>query len=164
MMPPFTRKDVAKITGLSDRRVLFYTEQNVLPDVAVTVGRGNAREYSRLDIFYLTLLQELKVLGLSLSSIRRIIGALGRKIGDNPQLLGFSGEENGPGAGFTRIHRFLVISFMQGPDGNPGSGSKEYSGKLLLYFPEGSTDLAALSGEPAKIVVDLNPVFKKVRW
>jgi hypothetical protein len=160
----WTRKEVARITGLSDRRVLFYTEQNVLPLFTVAVGRGTAREYSRRDIFYLMLLQELQDLGLSLSKIRLIIMALHIKTfrftgGPPPPMAGPSIWKDGTLAEGPFI---IVISLPQGPEEHHLSpDAKGYDSEVFLQVFAGSPEITVLADRPSKIVINLNQVFSK---
>jgi len=68
------RKEVAGIADLSDRRVLYYSEQaGLLPDLEPTVGSGIAREYSKKDVISLLLIKELADFGFALSKIKEIM-------------------------------------------------------------------------------------------
>jgi DNA-binding transcriptional MerR regulator len=165
MPTTWMRSEVAEITGLSDRRVLFYTEQNVLPQFHVNVGRGTAREYSLRDIFYLMLLLELKALGLSLSRIKSIIMALHGKTFDDtnaPEWQRASGPTIWVDGGFTREQVFLIISPHASEKHALSPESKGYD-EDFLSFRAGSTNLESLHGQPSKIVVHLNRVFERVK-
>lgn len=68
-----TVKEVSNITGIPERRVLFYTEQNMLSNFKKSVGRGNARDYSDHDIQIFKIIDRLKVIGFELKKIKEII-------------------------------------------------------------------------------------------
>jgi len=68
-----TRKQVSIITGIPDRRVLFYTEQGILKDFNKNTGRGSARHYSEHDVHILNIIKRLSVIGFELKKIKEII-------------------------------------------------------------------------------------------
>ncbi|MBA2881906.1 DNA-binding transcriptional MerR regulator [Desulfosalsimonas propionicica] len=70
----WSRKKVSEITGIPDRRVLFYTEQpGILPEIEQKVGSGYAREYTLKDIIVLAFVRELNLCGFSLSRIKEFL-------------------------------------------------------------------------------------------
>jgi len=76
-MNTYTRKQVAKITGIPERRVLFYTEQPFLiKGIEKKTGRGVARLYGEEQILCLLVIKELSYWGMALDRIERITGYL----------------------------------------------------------------------------------------
>lgn len=73
MQQEFNRREVAVATVIPERRVLYYTEAGLLPDVTLPVGRGRRRIYSRRDVFILQLLRELRALGFRLARAADVI-------------------------------------------------------------------------------------------
>jgi len=165
----WTRNEVSKIIGIPDRRVLFYTEQNMLPGFNTAVGRGTSRAYSRREIFYLLVVKELQSLGLPLSRIRAIIMALHAKTfrfapGSRPTtgwMAGASIWENGTLANGPFI---MVVWLPKGPEEHALSPtSKGYDSELFLEIHPGSTKVTVTADRPSKIVVNLNEIFNKAR-
>jgi hypothetical protein len=155
----WTRKEVSKITGITDRRILFYSEQNILPGFKKAVGRGTARAYSVQDIFYLLLLKELNALGLSLTSIREIIMFLWKSSVGLLQIKkkGVQVWKNGA---FTKKPVYLVISMhpklqISSPD------SKSCNEELEMQLAAGSEDIPLHADRSSTIVINLNKVFEK---
>lgn len=90
-MKTWSRKQVAEITGIPERRVLFYTEQQILPGFNIATGRGNSREYSLDDIFCLAVANEITASGVGLSKVKPMMTTIYGKflngsIGVNVQL------------------------------------------------------------------------------
>jgi hypothetical protein len=67
------RKDFAEKCGTTDRKVLFYTEQGMFPDLRRDVGRGAARIYTTTELRDLKLILELTKNRLPLNSIKAMI-------------------------------------------------------------------------------------------
>ncbi len=151
MKTTWTRKEVAKITGIPERRVLYYTEQPLLiPGVKTDVGRGTAREYDQKAIFYLLLIKELDSVGLSLSVIRSLVKAIWLKTMDRPTDMEFMGKKldlwvNGK---FTEKPIILIISLN-----DEGKG-------FSFGIEEGKTEIT-IRVDRTKIVLNLNQIFKK---
>lgn len=154
----WTRKEVSEITGIPDRRLLFYSEQNILPGFKKTVGRGTPRSYSIKDIFYLLLIKELDVLGLSLTKIRALILYLyvaqmdGSPI--NPKVKIFVNGQ------FTKESMVIVLSpnpavHALSPD------SKNYNEEFEVQLITGTTEISLMADRPSQIIINLNQVFKK---
>jgi len=69
-----TKKEVAAITGLTERQVQFYTEQGVItPDVDRGEGRGKSRRYSERNVTQFLVIKSLVDLGMTVSRIREVI-------------------------------------------------------------------------------------------
>lgn len=70
----YTKKDVAKRTGLTERTVHFYTDEGlVLPSIDNPTGRGTTRKYGIDNILDLLLIKEFVSFGLKLKIIKRIM-------------------------------------------------------------------------------------------
>lgn len=67
------RKQVSEMTGIPERRILFYTESGLLPSMKRDTGRGISREYSSHDVHILSIVKRLSVIGFSLKTIKEII-------------------------------------------------------------------------------------------
>jgi Predicted transcriptional regulators len=67
------RKQVANFIGISDRRILYYTECGILPKTNWNVGRGTSRNYSEHDIHILSIVNNLANIGFELNKIKKII-------------------------------------------------------------------------------------------
>lgn len=148
MKDRWIRKEVVELTEIPDRRVLFYTEQNILPGFQKTVGRGTPRTYSIVDIFYLLLLKELNALGLSLTPIRAIILFLHMK------------AELWKSGTFTKEPVVLIISLnpkehVLHPD------AQGYNEEFDIQVVRGSKEIKLLADSTSKIVVNLNEIFAK---
>lgn len=72
-MSPYTTGDLAKMCDVSVRTVQFYDTKRLLPPTDLT--EGGRRLYSEDDLKKLRLICLLKSLGLSLDSIRGILGS-----------------------------------------------------------------------------------------
>jgi DNA-binding transcriptional MerR regulator len=151
---------------MPDRRVLFYTEQNMLPGFQTAVGRGASREYSLREIFYLLVVKELQSLGLPLSRIRLIIMALHVKTlrsasGPLSENLGRPIWKDGTLAKGPII---MVVSFPKGPEEHAlHPRAKGYEDELFLEFHFGSTKIEIDVDRPSKIVANLQEIFSKAR-
>jgi len=165
MKETFTRKEVAAITGFTDRRILFYSENYILPGFHKSVGRGTPREYTRKDVFFLLIVKELDDLGMSLARIRPILMGLFVKTMDyqNAPEIAHLGEPsiwvNGT---FTKEPRILAISLPQSPEEHHlGPGAQGYDSEVFVQFYDGSEKVKLLSDRPSKIVLNLNQIFAK---
>jgi hypothetical protein len=152
LMETFTRKQISDITKIPDRRVLFYSEQNILPGFKKAVGRGKARIYSVKDLFYLLLMKELDALGLSLSKIRGLILLLEVWTTMGKLRLWVNGK-------FTDEPVTLVIAPMPDIHGLDPT-SKNYGEEFNVQIVKGLEVKIPVDG-PSRIVVNLNRVFKK---
>ena len=72
-MSPYSTGDLAKLCDVSVRTVQFYDTKGILPPTELT--EGGRRLYSEDDLKKLRLICLLKSLGLSLDSIRGILGS-----------------------------------------------------------------------------------------
>lgn len=72
-MPKYTTGEMAKLCDVSVRTVQFYDAKGLLPPAELT--EGGRRLYSGEDLKKLRLICLLKTLGLSLASIRDILGS-----------------------------------------------------------------------------------------
>jgi len=73
MEATWSRKEFSEKGGVADRKVLFYTEQGMFPDLHREVGRGTARIYTITELRDLRLILELTKFGLPLSQIKSLI-------------------------------------------------------------------------------------------
>jgi DNA-binding transcriptional MerR regulator len=74
--PPedFNKKQIAEITGLTERQVQFYTEQGVVtPEIDPGEGRGSTRYYSDHNVAQFMIIKGLSDLGMTISKIRPAI-------------------------------------------------------------------------------------------
>ncbi|MCX5804306.1 MAG: MerR family transcriptional regulator [Proteobacteria bacterium] len=167
MKNSWTRKEAAEITGLPDRRVLFYTEQFVLPGLYTPVGRGTARKYSLKHLFYLSVVEELNSLGLSLTRIRAIILALHTETLDfsnAPEIKKFHEPHIWVDGTLTKKPTMMVISIPQSPEEHVLSpDAKNYDSEVFLQVYTGSTKITLLVDRPFKIVINLNKIFNKLK-
>lgn len=69
----WSRKEFSQKGGVSDRKVLFYTEQGMFPNLRLDVGRGAARVYTVTELRDLRLILELTKFGLPLNKIKSLI-------------------------------------------------------------------------------------------
>lgn len=152
MKSSYTRKEVADITGIPDRRVLFYTEQpGLLPGIQRAVGRGNAREYTLKSIFYLLLINELGELGVSLSIARHVVNFLDVGSMKNSPV-SWSMNLWNPDGSFTDIPHVLIIA--------PEKGEQTVTISPVV----GQTDVIVRADHPSKLVVNLNLVMAKASF
>jgi hypothetical protein len=71
MKESFTKKEVAKITGLPLRSIQFFSEQGAVPpDVDTGGGRGKFRRWSRTSILCFFIAGELSNFGMTISEIK----------------------------------------------------------------------------------------------
>jgi DNA-binding transcriptional MerR regulator len=158
-MNTWTRKDVSEITGIPDRRLLFYSEQHILPGFKKNVGRGIAREYKKRDIFYLLVIKELDSLGVSLSQIRLVI--MGLHVGnlDIPKL---SIPKTWNNDGIVNDPSILIISFPQGPEEHALSPKAEgYKDELSIQI---KNDINIVANRPSQIILNLNQISNKAKF
>ncbi len=73
----FSPKDVQAITGITARRIKFYSDAKLLSLRDQNPGRGRGREYSRQNVFELFLINALDTIGVMLSRIEDIISSAG---------------------------------------------------------------------------------------
>lgn len=152
MKETWTRKEVAEITGIPDRRVLFYTEQPLLlPGVKKDTGRGTARLYTIESIFYLLVIKELSELGLSLTQIRLIVTMI--VASEQKPFLKMKGYpefelwENGK---FTKTPVIMVIA---------SDDSKPHS--INMGFVVGEIKVKLKADKSSQIILNLNEIFNK---
>ena len=77
MTKVFSPKDVQAITGITARRIKFYSDAKLLSLGDQNPGRGRGREYSRQTIFELFLIKALDSVGVMLSRIEEIFSSAG---------------------------------------------------------------------------------------
>ena len=69
----FSTTEVARATGLSVRRVAYWTATRlVVPSVADTSGTGNHRRYSVRDVYAYAVLGAMRDRGVSLQALRLV--------------------------------------------------------------------------------------------
>jgi len=143
----WTRKEVAEITGIPDRRILFYTEQpGLLLGMKTDTGRGTAREYSIGSIFYLLIIKELSSLGLSLAKIKSIIWRIRAE-----KLL--ESWRDGEFAGKT-----IVMVIVPNDDNTNSALSAS-----MHTLSSGDADFNLVADRPSQIIINLNKVFEKAK-
>lgn len=154
----WTRKEIAEITGIPYRRVLFYTEHQILPGFNTATGRGTARLYSVTDLFYLLLVKELDAVGLSLVRIRSLITFL-----HYAQMKGLNLFVNGE---FTEETVIAIIS--PSPKEHALSPeSKNFGAEFdikLVIEPTQSETITLDVNEASQIVLNLNAVYDKAQF
>lgn len=70
----YSKKEVVKTTGMTERQVQFFTEQKVvIPEVKGGKGKGSNRKYSWKNLFDLCIVKQLAHWGLTISSIKRFM-------------------------------------------------------------------------------------------
>jgi DNA-binding transcriptional MerR regulator len=157
MKNTWSRKEISAITGIPDRRVLFYTEQLMLPGFNTATGRGTAREYSVSDLFYMLLIKELDSIGLSLVRIRTFIMHL--------HFMQMHGKQLFIDGRFTDEPMVAVISpFPKEHALSPTS--KNYNEEFdVQWFPglAGETEIKLSINKSSQIVINLNEIFKKAQ-
>jgi DNA-binding transcriptional MerR regulator len=139
MEKTWSRKQVSEITGLSDRRVLYYSERGMLLGLKKNVGSGTSREYSIFEIYDLLLIRELDRLGLSPSRMRGIIDSF-HQTKDKWWL--FDKFIDKP---------FLIIITLSDSD-NEG---------FIFGYRIGSDVITTLADHISTIVINLTKLFKK---
>lgn len=72
-MTTYRRKQIEEITRIPARRIQFYTDQGLLPDVEKETGRGIERRYSEQDFNTLLIIREMADAGISLAQIKRFL-------------------------------------------------------------------------------------------
>lgn len=77
MTTVFSPKDVQAITGITARRIKFYSDAKLLSLRDQNPGRGRGREYSRQNVFELFLIHALDAIGVMLSRIEDIFSSAG---------------------------------------------------------------------------------------
>ena len=160
------RKEVSTITGLSDRRILFYTDQDMLPNVDKSVGRGVPRLYNLMAVFFLLIIRELDRLGFSLNYIRVIISFIW-----SAQLKS-SGDTNSPppvelikeGSFTDKVH-VLVISYHPTELVSPAGAPVREEIDMKWYVGEkGAERINIQADTSSQVVLNLNEIFKKGNW
>jgi hypothetical protein len=76
MIEKYTRKQIAKIVNIPDRRVEFYTNQGIFTRMEKKVGRGVARLYSKQNVFELFITKKLRLNGIDIPKIKEILKKL----------------------------------------------------------------------------------------
>jgi DNA-binding transcriptional MerR regulator len=152
----YSRREVAEITGIPDRRVLFYTEQPfLLASVKTNVGRGISREYDVEAIFYLLLIKELDAVGLSLGRIRTLIAYLRVS-----QLKGMKLFVDGE---FTK-ERLVLVLFLNPEHHALSEASEGYREEFDVRLITGTSAEITLSADKSsQLVLNLNEIFRKAR-
>jgi DNA-binding transcriptional MerR regulator len=73
-MTVFTKKDMAKITGLTPRAINLYTEMGLIePEIDNPKGRGTTRKYSKKNVVQVLLIKCLTKCYIPLDKIKTII-------------------------------------------------------------------------------------------
>lgn len=76
-MESYSRKQVARILGITDRTVWFYTEQGIVtPEVSNPKGKGTTRLYSWRNVLEISIARKLAGHGLRLERIRSVLNKL----------------------------------------------------------------------------------------
>ena len=75
MTKVYSPKDLQEITGITARRIKFYSDCKLLSLREQNPGRGRGREYSRQNIFELLFIKTLDSLGVMLSRIEEIFSS-----------------------------------------------------------------------------------------
>lgn len=166
MEATWKRKEAAEITGIPDRRILFYTEQNMLPGMFAAVGRGASRVYTLKHLFFLAVIKELDALGFSLARIRPVIISLFAKtisFTDSTAPTVLTKPKIWVNGTFTKEPVIMVISIPQGPEEHALSPESEgYNNELFILFPDGSTKVKVLAERPSSIILNLNKIFNSL--
>lgn len=150
----WTRKEVAEITGIPDRRILFYTEQPLLlPGVKRDTGRGTARVYDIESVFHLLLIKELSSLGLSLAKIRLVLlairAAASPGLPDQEERFGLPELKLWENGQFTKTPVIMSISTDDTSDG------------VSMGVVIGDQDVHVRVDRPSQIILNLNLIFNK---
>jgi DNA-binding transcriptional MerR regulator len=150
----WTRKEVAEITGIPDRRILFYTEQPLLlPGVKRDTGRGTARVYNIESVFYLLLIKELSSLGLSLARIRLVLSAIRAaampRIPDQEERFGLPELKLWENGQFTKTPVIIILSM------------DDTSDSVSMGFAIGDQDIHFRVDRSSQIILNLNLIFNK---
>lgn len=155
----WTRKEVTEIVGIPDRRLLFYSEQGILPDFFKDVGRGKAREYNYVDVFYLRIIKELDSLGLSLARIKIVILFISRL---THMLFNQSDRAT---ERFTRQKFMITISPSDKeslPNQPPPLVDQPFELKIFMGSDAINAQLERLYDESSVIVINLNKIWKQL--
>jgi len=72
----YTKKEVAKITGMAERTIQFYSETGVIKIKNVNTGRGRPRLYDKNNILDTFVIMALSMYGISLKIMRKILSQL----------------------------------------------------------------------------------------
>jgi len=154
----FSRKQVGKLLGISDRTIWFYTEEGIVtPEIANPKGKGTTRLYSPKNVMEIAVARKLAEHGLKLELVRDVLRA--------PRLLrsrdAFDPWNPTQGIETAGGRYFLIIS-------DPGS---EKPG-LVVTYTRGGRPLQ-LTGKPwgasgtetfeVCIVVDLTAIRERVQ-
>jgi len=76
-MAGYSKGKVVELTGLSARRVQFYTEEGLVkPGHDAGEGRGSVRRYSKRNLFEFALIRQLTAYGMTLQTLRDVFGLL----------------------------------------------------------------------------------------
>ena len=136
----YRRKEVESLIGIPARRIQFYTENGLVPDVHKETGRGNERKYSRDDVFRLAVIQEMSDLGLGLATIKIFLRSDDsiQKYGE-PKTLSYDRFKNGCTDCFIfeRVIRGgeLTYNYNTSPfDDYPMIDGKNIAGEPVLSF------------------------------
>lgn len=168
MKESWTRKEVAEITGIPERRVLFYSEQTMLPGLDGAVGRGTARKYYLKHLFLLSVIKELDLIGFSLARIKQVIILLYVQTLNPLAGRGMKTIERLPtiwvDGTFTKEPVIMLISLARTPaEHRLSPDSKNYNNEMFLDFTDGSDEIKALAAKhPASIVLNLNKIFNNL--
>jgi MerR HTH family regulatory protein len=73
----FTKKNIAEVTGLSERSVHYYTDKGlVCPSINNPVGRGKTRIYGQENLVDFEVIKRLTAFGFSLEKIHEITNTI----------------------------------------------------------------------------------------
>jgi DNA-binding transcriptional MerR regulator len=141
----FSPKDVQAITGITARRIKFYSDAKLLSLKDQNPGRGRGREYSRQNVFELFLIKALDAIGVMLSRIEAIFSSAGPSCSILLDLATYE-KDDPPGV-------FIQIS----ENGVRFAGLRD-SGSLT--GPETLT--LDMSGRSSAIIINMNELSRKV--
>lgn len=141
----FSPKDVQAITGITARRIKFYSDARLLSLRDQNPGRGRGREYSRQNVFELFLIKALDAIGVTLSRIEDVFSSAGPSCSILLDLATYE-KEDPPGM-------FVQIS----ENGVQFAGLRD-SGSLK--GPETLT--LEMSGRSSAIIINMTELARKV--
>ena len=145
MTTVFSPKDVQAITGITARRIKFYSDANLLSLSEQNPGRGRGREYSRQTIFELLLIKALDSVGVMLSRIEEIFSSAGPSCSILLDLSTYE-KDDPPG-------RFIQIS----------ENGVQFAGVMDRGFLKGTDTLTLdMSTLSSVIVVNMTNLARKV--
>jgi DNA-binding transcriptional MerR regulator len=141
----FTPKEVQAITGITARRIKFYSDAKLLSLGDQHPGRGRGREYSRQAIFELFLIKALDSVGIMLSRIEAVFSSAGPSYSILLDLATYE-KEDPPG-------RFIQIS--ENGVQFAGIGDRGSLGGT-------ETLMLDMSGKSSVIIINMNQLARQV--